>query len=489
MVARRDVRQRMGRDRLFQEGQTADGVTYHAPRPDQRAFGRIGGAQIGLIRTEADDIHIVPGAFAVRTAALQDFRSRVTSLGVTVGQEMPAGEGLVVVHLEFGPQVQLPVGDHDRATAGSHFVLQRLTAGVDGLPADRLQSFAPLYGFVAHQTSHPCDDPEETESRPGPPAGPEGAGIRVVIIDTGVWDGWAWRRAHTSGQANQVPDEYDELLSDSAQRTGTIGGPYLGRAAGHGTFIAGLVRQVVPSADITVLRSACTDGLVDEVAFADRVRRAADAQPDLVVICCGGTMYRLGDPPLVRPPSRSQNGEWLHPLVLEDAMAALLSAGSKPVVVMSAGNDGSSDHNYPAAFADPNTSAFAGQKDRLVSVAALDDEDWRAYFSNYGTWVTASTCGVRLLSTYVPGDEDQDDDPDGHAEHWAGANPWAMWSGTSFACPVVAGMIARTLWSLRAAGLPADAAHAWTVLRGQCAEGPDGDTTGLVVPAPMVARA
>jgi hypothetical protein len=241
--------------------------------------------------------------------------------------------------------------------------------------------------------------------------------------------------------------------------------------------------------EITFLRAADTEGLVDEWSFAERLRRAMEIEPDIVVICCGGTMYRLGEAETDRRVSRNQDGDWLRPLLLEAALGALLHIESTPLVVMSAGNDGSSDYCYPAAFADPRSTAFQAEKDQLVSVAALDDQDWLAFFSNYGAWITASTLGVRLESTFVAGHEDPEDDPDGHAETWRGKKPWAMWSGTSFAAPVVAGMAARTLWDLRQADPATLPPEAWRVLRDRSAPGPSGPSTGVVVSAPMVYHA
>jgi hypothetical protein len=55
--------------------------------------------------------------------------------------------------------------------------------------------------------------------------------------------------------------------------------------------------------------------------------------------------------------------------------------------------------------------------------------------------VTCSTVGQGLLSTYVYGQESPLIDP--AATVFPPPNPFAVWSGTSFAAPQIAGAIAR----------------------------------------------
>lgn len=81
------------------------------------------------------------------------------------------------------------------------------------------------------------------------------------------------------------------------------------------------------------------------------------------------------------------------------------------VVVAAAGNSGSSVKTYPAAY--PN----------VISVAATDNTDKLATFSNFSAWVTCAAPGVGIYST-VPG------------------NGYESWNGTSMAAPLVAGEVA-----------------------------------------------
>jgi subtilisin family serine protease len=82
------------------------------------------------------------------------------------------------------------------------------------------------------------------------------------------------------------------------------------------------------------------------------------------------------------------------------------------LVVAAAGNENSSSLSYPAAYRN------------VLSVAATDDTDRRAGFSNYGYWVDVSAPGIGLYTTWQPN------------------NYHPLFNGTSAATPVIAGVAA-----------------------------------------------
>ena len=96
-------------------------------------------------------------------------------------------------------------------------------------------------------------------------------------------------------------------------------------------------------------------------------------------------------------PSQEELNDYLGYFVTETMNAtqpALIDASPNTLFVIAAGNDGSNNDQFPFYP--------AGYKvDNVVSVAATDDQDKLAYFSNYGktTVSLAAPAGVRTSDT------------------------------------------------------------------------------------------
>ena len=79
----------------------------------------------------------------------------------------------------------------------------------------------------------------------------------------------------------------------------------------------------------------------------------------------------------------------------------------------------------------------------VIGVAALNPDGMtRAIWSNYGDWVNCSSVGVGITSTFVEGYEPHTENGVVVTEYF-GPNSWALWSGTSFSAPQIAGMVAQ----------------------------------------------
>jgi subtilisin family serine protease len=252
------------------------------------------------------------------------------------------------------------------------------------------------------------------ETRPDPTAG---EGVIVAVIDTGIAECVEIRddgvlEGIRVGSANVDPLNAINW-SDSPQTR------FLDMGAGHGTFVAGVIRQIAPKADVRVYRALDSDGIGTEVEIACAILRAWRDGATIINLSLGQETYRD------RPP-----------VALE---AALELISDDVVVVASAGNLDDQHVNdteimrphWPAAFR------------RVVAVGALTADYRPAPWSKRGQWVDVSTWGTDVVSTYVQGvEEGNDTNPE--PDEWPASDPdpWAKWSGTSFSAPQISGLLA-----------------------------------------------
>ncbi|HEX4705136.1 MAG TPA: S8/S53 family peptidase [Pseudonocardiaceae bacterium] len=301
----------------------------------------------------------------------------------------------------------------------------------------------------------PADEPRPvrpypaTVPYPPPSSGMYGHDVTVEVIDTGLTPGWETDHPWLYDADRQPPTDVSGDLGETIGQDDQIE-----VYAGHGTFIAGIVRCVAPRARVHVSNTLRWAGAMTEFEVANVVHAQLDAgsQPDIISLSAGCATL-TGQPPQT----------------MVDVLARLRAPACRTLLVAAAGNDGRGPATgtagtfYPAAFAGPDPYSADHV---VVAVGALRaDRLGRACFSNYENWVTVYEDGERLVNAFPTGKytchEPRTSPPvcvyhsgleDGCTCVTAAAkgahlrfNGMAEWSGTSFAVPVIVGRVARHL--------------------------------------------
>jgi hypothetical protein len=307
----------------------------------------------------------------------------------------------------------------------------------------------------------PWSPPEEPDRRAEIPVR-AGTPVDVVVLDSGyiaegpitsrverrVDYGEWFTKLSTPGYAwvDPAPEVTDAPRKD--RRLDTL--------VGHANFVAGVVAQACPQARITLVSQ---NGAFVQSDVADTpipteasVARALWEHRNAAVINVGFAFATLPSTrALANSVDPSGPPSWTLGLVLRGIPRT-------SVLVAPAGNQSSRVRQYPAAFGlmHPN----------VVGVGSIDIHGQRSFFSNYGPWVACCTVGENVLSSFITSWDGPTEDAEPKGWPGAGTHPakdftsgWALWSGTSFAAPKVAGAIAR----LAAAG-PTPLA-AWATLK------------------------
>lgn len=307
--------------------------------------------------------------------------------------------------------------------------------------------------------------------QPVRPSAKQLAGSRrpvVAVLDTGIGDHPWWGDLQNPGADPivEVSQDFQDLLAAQEVNDPNMAEPYpldlpweernlvqpllglLDSHAGHGTFVSGLVHQLCPAAKILSLRVLHSDGYSTEgallLALNHLAERVESGDPDLMVDVVS---LSLGFYPETTDPSQ----------VAQVLMAIDRLTQNGVLVVAAAGNDATTRPFLPAAFGQ-GTGGAAGGVELLSAIGARNAPGLTtAAFSNWGEWVSRWAPGNALVST-VPiwegaaGPGLSYPDPLGLGP-WVRTAPdpddlrtgFAVWAGTSFATPVVAGLLANAL--------------------------------------------
>jgi subtilisin family serine protease len=224
---------------------------------------------------------------------------------------------------------------------------------------------------------------------------PDAADVTVAVLDTGV------DLSHPDLKPNLLTDQGYDFLDDV---------PSPQDDESHGTAVAGIigalgnnhegVSGVAWHVKLLPIKALNSQGRGPDSAMVKAILYAADQGARVINISSTGTRYSAA---------------------LETAVQYAQDKGA--LIVAAAGNTGNGDNSvdYPAAF------------DGVLAVAAIDDHDQLATFSQRQSYVSMAAPGVDVPSTAWTG---------------AGRGPYASQSGTSIAAPHVAGA-AAILWALR----------------------------------------
>ncbi len=203
----------------------------------------------------------------------------------------------------------------------------------------------------------------------------EGQNMLVAALDTGV------NANHPAIKGQLVPG-YNAL----------DGSANVNDDNGHGTFVAGVISQVAPQVSIMPVKVLNSQGQGTVADASDGILWAANHNARIINMSLG--LYT-------------------NSILLGLSVSYAQDRGD--LVVASAGNSGTADKRYPAAY--PG----------VIGVAATDSYNHKASFSNYGDNAAVSAPGVHIYSAYYTGG-------------------YAYGDGTSFAAPQVAALAAQ-VWA------------------------------------------
>jgi len=221
--------------------------------------------------------------------------------------------------------------------------------------------------------------------------------VRVAVVDTGIDNSHPDLPAVVA-QYNFV-NHSSNAEDDNGHGTHVAG--TIGALTNNGIGVAGLNWHV--SLMAAKVLDAQGSGFYADVA--DGIKWAADNGARVINLSLGGSL-----------PSRT----------LQNAVDYAWNKGV--VLTCAAGNSGTGAQSYPAAY--PN----------CIAVAATDEYDLKASFSNYGaSWVDVAAPGVNILST-LP------NSPVYLTTHYGYRKNGDSLDGTSMAAPHVAGL-AGLIWS------------------------------------------
>jgi subtilisin family serine protease len=274
---------------------------------------------------------------------------------------------------------------------------------VIGFPGDRPGTGQTRVSYLTQQL---FDDLQAIQVRA------VGTGVIVALVDTGIDRNHPDIKDHIWTDTGEIADDNldndnDGLIDDVygwnflEGNNNTLDQRVDSQTSisGHGTFIAGLIGLVAPGAKIMPIRAFSSDGVSDAFTVSQGIKYAVDHGARVINLSFGST----------------EDSQVMH--------EAITYAKQRGVLLVAAvGNENKGNDVGPQFPANWNL--------EVMGVAAIDNNDRKASFSNFGTNVSVVARGVNLISLYP----ELNDTPD-----------YAVWSGTSFAAPLASAEAALIL--------------------------------------------
>jgi serine protease len=214
--------------------------------------------------------------------------------------------------------------------------------------------------------------------------------VTIAIIDQGVkYDHEDLRSRFGADKGRDFVDNDSDPMPDhmTYEYHGTHVAGIASGTTNNGTGIAGMSNSTLLSA-----RALSEQGTGSTADIADAIQWAGDQGADLINMSLGGGGYQQ---------------------TMKNAVSYALDRGT--LSICAAGNDGSQDVSYPAAYVE------------CVAVSAIDENENLAYFSNYGQEIDVAAPGVDVLSCSTRN------------------GGYELLSGTSMASPATTGVAALGL--------------------------------------------
>jgi thermitase len=153
---------------------------------------------------------------------------------------------------------------------------------------------------------------------------------------------------------------------------------------GHGTHMADTIASIAPNADLLNLKVADKHGRCDSMTVAKAVRWAVDRGADVI-----NMSLEVADSPELKA---AVQHAWEH----------------GAVVVVAAGNDGSTEPAFPAYY------------EQSIAVAGTNQSDGLAVLSNHGDWVDVAAPGFKIYAQTLDGAYDLETGTSPAAAHVSG---------------------------------------------------------------------